>query len=1519
MRITETIQTLKPHLTGDHLVLDLGTTGYFHFYLIVERVASSLEDSDETTQKATQDTEWWKHIHTPNELDPKWGAGSLDVLQEYLGTTLPEIQQRAESASNALTSIGMPKMVMETLVCDTRTWNASYKNRPSGLQAAGLAFYNTHGIGVNIPALLDTSTNVLTHEWAHWYMRQMSKTQKANIKTWFDLQINPKKKALEYEPLSVKQVRGVIHDMFDQWSAEYVHTSFEDWVNTLQKYWPEREKILYYNPPEDIKTAEQHKEAIRLFQAGFALIGYSKKPFLAASLHSQPKKIRAGAVVWTVQHSHLEQSYFNIQIGEPSGEGPRVGQFTAQVLEPDSKYQVLNFDLESDLDDMMSINFKKTLQYAKTVGRLDPMTKQIVKVNTGMLSAPTVVVDHLRLMFDMTHATTEETFHEMWGSKASWFNTMFSVTLGDNIRTTSDVDWESEGNDIAEALGKMKDEDLTAEAILDTCVKVWQKKLVLVNNDDVIQAKLSWKGDTPTAYGATNANEFFAELIAQVAKQGVNSLSTQMKKWWYDFQKGAFIEQHLRESITDIDTEYMKAVEEQDTKRCQTLVLKAAKAAGYNSPTLYRGDRPGKTSFTGREDPSAYIQGNVFLFDDPQLAKFYTSQRTNYMRDWRTMDQKDGLYALVARLGDKVLTLDAADEDWSSIPAPKELGGSKRYPNGIQIDDLAVVAKKRGYTAVVVHNVGDQAGWGTQYIVFNPSQIKSADPITYDDEGNVIPLSQRFNPDKEDIREQVDLESDTTSPVITVVKKNVEDLEPPWAPKRSYDVVFTVAGADPEQVKAFRKWASSKIRKYLPQLDAPDYLDHAGTGKFKARWYVMLADPHPDLDEVLAALQQMYADFLQLPPPPEKKPRVQKTYDPEGNEITPRPDLDPLVLETLTTDIEPYLQQVFEQVVERKVANWQKYVDWADAQPEVKVSDKNPRTGRYYGYAGKLDYWEYLVREVYHGKEPQDDRTPYARYGYQTVDEMRPRFEREVRQTINYARSHFLNAVWKYLPKQDVPATKVQHTRLDLDGSVLIGVWEVTYEDGTRKQLDTQLIWAGGYNIQRLHTRYLVHVRNLTESTPSPIETTGRDTMKQPIKETTTPSDVSDVVGRTWESQYGKRTVTGVIMIGGQPRVKIQTGDNPLTDLLPLDQLEREIELDISRLHRNTPQNGTDQEVPKDPEVESFISSMAPREAAKARNVLSRSLTSDGALYTLAGLVKQKVSQGYQVQGERLINPTTRAFLTMKDIGKTAMAFAAFLSAQTEAKKPTGSSQTSLNESPQYDKRVMRELIRKDSLLRMFAKDQPPEILFKTLVVGDSAMEKAYYQVAQTLGINWGGDTTFESVLRENLGPDMESILAAHDIHSVRDAFEWALDDRSHGDDFLADAAKEIAQDYYGTQISDDLSAAHSEEEAAAYLRIVFHRADEMRNQLEQHTAFTLPTWELRFDHLTEAQIDRLYPCLTLLEQRGTLRLPNLGTLIHLENVTIIESSSSLSFRLRTCSEQVAKWVHDMIQTLLGE
>lgn len=71
---------------------------------------------------------------------------------------------------------------------------------------------------------------------------------------------------------------------------------------------------------------------------------------------------------------------------------------------------------------------------------------------------------------------------------------------------------------------------------------------------------------------------------------------------------------------------------------------------------------------------------------------------------------------------------------------------------------IANYAKDNGYDAVIFEELTDIGpdGYdyytGDIYVVFDPNQVKSADPVTYDDKGNVIPLSERFNSANNDIR-----------------------------------------------------------------------------------------------------------------------------------------------------------------------------------------------------------------------------------------------------------------------------------------------------------------------------------------------------------------------------------------------------------------------------------------------------------------------------------------------------------------------------------------------------------------------------------------------------------------------------------------------------------------------------------------------------------------------------------------------------------------------------------------------
>ena len=109
-----------------------------------------------------------------------------------------------------------------------------------------------------------------------------------------------------------------------------------------------------------------------------------------------------------------------------------------------------------------------------------------------------------------------------------------------------------------------------------------------------------------------------------------------------------------------------------------------------------------------------------------------------------------GVYEFYADPG-KQLVIDAGYENWNSIKPPDELNlyGPQNTRN------IALAAKAAGYDSVLLRNVYDSGGETLYnqaqevYIFLNWSdQIKSADPVTYDDDGNVIPLSERFRTDR---------------------------------------------------------------------------------------------------------------------------------------------------------------------------------------------------------------------------------------------------------------------------------------------------------------------------------------------------------------------------------------------------------------------------------------------------------------------------------------------------------------------------------------------------------------------------------------------------------------------------------------------------------------------------------------------------------------------------------------------------------------------------------------------------
>jgi hypothetical protein len=162
-----------------------------------------------------------------------------------------------------------------------------------------------------------------------------------------------------------------------------------------------------------------------------------------------------------------------------------------------------------------------------------------------------------------------------------------------------------------------------------------------------------------------------------------------------------------------LDTDYLAAVAGGDMETAQRMVDEAAREAGYDVERYHITPY----TFTQFRTPSEFT-------DEAGMQRLKdTYPKENSMR----------VFIRAERVG--------------------EISGN------LADDKVAVLqfAQDNNLDAVTVGS-----NWGDldDIIVINPNQIKSADPVTYDDNGNVIPLSQRFNPKTDNINNAASLDTE---------------------------------------------------------------------------------------------------------------------------------------------------------------------------------------------------------------------------------------------------------------------------------------------------------------------------------------------------------------------------------------------------------------------------------------------------------------------------------------------------------------------------------------------------------------------------------------------------------------------------------------------------------------------------------------------------------------------------------------------------------------------------------------
>ena len=200
------------------------------------------------------------------------------------------------------------------------------------------------------------------------------------------------------------------------------------------------------------------------------------------------------------------------------------------------------------------------------------------------------------------------------------------------------------------------------------------------------------------------------------------------------------------------DTDYLDAVNRGDMETAQKMVDEVAWREGYRTHSM-KDSVPSKVfhgtnaKFTVFSHDAKTVHGKYFgkgfyFTDSESAAEFFAGKGTYYY------NPKTGEFDLEKERYVKGVYLDMGRSMSVNAQHFKSMSELQRV-----IYDA--FAKNPDYDGLVVYNIKDGTDdLSTVYVVKNANQIKSADPVTYDDNGNVIPLSERFDSSTKDIRYQ---------------------------------------------------------------------------------------------------------------------------------------------------------------------------------------------------------------------------------------------------------------------------------------------------------------------------------------------------------------------------------------------------------------------------------------------------------------------------------------------------------------------------------------------------------------------------------------------------------------------------------------------------------------------------------------------------------------------------------------------------------------------------------------------
>lgn len=233
------------------------------------------------------------------------------------------------------------------------------------------------------------------------------------------------------------------------------------------------------------------------------------------------------------------------------------------------------------------------------------------------------------------------------------------------------------------------------------------------------------------------------------------------------------------------DAAYLAAVQNGDLEVAQAMVDQAAQAAGFTIK-MWRGDAddfktfdPKKQGDNFLEFDGAFPRGFFWFTSSPENAKWYAEMASR--------DQGAPIVREFYLNPGEVFEHDAeafADEGEYTVPSDSHELAEKGAFDSMKVHAdanwIAVSDAVRDGDGNIIEMPEWELSLGDYHhrAITDPARIKSADPVTYDEQGNVIPLSQRFDQGTGDINFSV------TATVAPLREDNLDSFKKQEAEKR---------------------------------------------------------------------------------------------------------------------------------------------------------------------------------------------------------------------------------------------------------------------------------------------------------------------------------------------------------------------------------------------------------------------------------------------------------------------------------------------------------------------------------------------------------------------------------------------------------------------------------------------------------------------------------------------------------------------------------------------------------------